>query len=691
MSSIELIKHQINFDITDDLLIAILFEMSRYYDKKFTNLLKGIKKEKNIVFDTPTRKQLRLKYYYGNNYKNFDLKYNIEPCTYNNEKDIQNVIEDTVKRLNTYSTEKIIESIKKRFNDLTNGVNNKENIENWLKIYEERRKDKKFSMASLLINQKIFKEANYNENYIINYINKIYDSLENYRYLTIIIENDLFDKDEKCVTWKMMYKAGIYAENFMQYKDKFVPFKKEKQTKQLVEFLKSRNIKNAEELATEFYDKISYGFKFEDCYISKDQSIKIMIYKKIKLDNTNVPCPSCNTIIQRGNSYPELFLRSWECQNPSCPDRSKSGRGKRFDEYGVYRYLKLVENKKENRIDEKFYQKWRRDIFDSDLEWKEFILREYTYAGENVFVKNYKIENQLDRNIISLDISKNRIPDDAIDSFEKLPIFKLLKNIKIENTNKNDSVELKKSIEILNENSTQYIAKLLENQIGTAITSPPYYNAREYSQWNNLVLYLIDMMINSKNIYDKMLKNSYYLYNIGDIVCEDNVYVESNMSKRRIQLGFLSCMIFEISGFNVVGNIIWDKGEVQSKRNSTQNMFSGYVKCINCYEHVLVFRKGEYEKNYNNVVKITPVIKINSKGENLYKHTAPFPTEVVNLVKPFVQENYYILDPFLGSGTTLKWCKENNFKGVGFELNSEYYNLCLNNINNNEIKQVSLL
>ncbi len=690
MSSIELIKQQINFDITDDLLIAILFEMSRYYDKKFTSLLKNIKKEKNIVFDTPTRKKLRLKYYYGNNYKNFDLKYNIEPCTYSNKKDIQNVIEDAVKRLNTYNTEKIIESMKKRFNDLTNGVDNKENIQNWLKIYEDRRKHKKFSMASLLVNQEIFQEVNYNENYIINYINKIYDSLENYRYLTIIIENDLFDKNEKCVTWKMMYKAGIYAENFMQYKDKFVPLKKEKQTKQLVEFLKSRNIQNAEELAIEFYDKISYGFKFEDCYISKDQSIKIMIYKKIELDNTNVPCPSCNTIIQRGNSYPELFLRSWECQNPSCPDRSKSGRGKRFDEYGVYRYLKLVENKKENRIDEKFYQKWRRDIFDSDLDWKEFILREYTYAGENVFVKNYKIENQLDRNIISIDISKNRLPDNAINSFEKLPIFKLLKNIKIENINTNDSVELKKSIEILNENSTQYMVKLLENQIGTAITSPPYYNAREYSQWNNLVLYLIDMMINSKNIYNKMVKNSYYLYNIGDIVCEDNVYVESNMSKRRIQLGFLSCMIFEISGFNVIGNIIWDKGEVQSKRNSTQNMFSGYVKCINCYEHILVFRKGEYEKNYNDVVKITPVIKINSKGENLYKHTAPFPTEVVNLVKPFVQENYYILDPFLGSGTTLKWCKENNLKGVGFELNSEYYNLCLNNINNNEIKQISL-
>ena len=34
-----------------------------------------------------------------------------------------------------------------------------------------------------------------------------------------------------------------------------------------------------------------------------------------------------------------------------------------------------------------------------------------------------------------------------------------------------------------------------------------------------------------------------------------------------------------------------------------------------------------------------------------------------------------MLDPFLGSGTTLKWCKKNNVKGVGLELNKEYFEL----------------
>ena len=177
-----------------------------------------------------------------------------------------------------------------------------------------------------------------------------------------------------------------------------------------------------------------------------------------------------------------------------------------------------------------------------------------------------------------------------------------------------------------------------------------------------------------------MKKNGYYLYNIGDIVSADNIFVASHVSNKRLQLGFLSAMIFEISGFNLVGNIIWNKGEVQSKRNSTMNHFSGYVKCINCYEHVLVFKKGIELKSISCVKEITPVIKINSKGENTANHSAPYPIELVDLAKQFADKDKYILDPYLGSGTTLKWCVLNDYKGIGFEINKDYYKLAVDNV-----------
>ena len=79
-------------------------------------------------------------------------------------------------------------------------------------------------------------------------------------------------------------------------------------------------------------------------------------------------------------------------------------------------------------------------------------------------------------------------------------------------------------------------------------------------------------------------------------------------------------------------------------------------------------------------MKISPVIKINSKGENTYKHTAPYPLDLVAQINKFALKDKYILDPFLGSGTTLVWCKNNGYKGIGFELNKIYYDLCIENV-----------
>ena len=575
--------------------------------------------------------------------------------------------------------------MKKRITDLNNGEIYSNNLKEWLQYYNKKQSNWLFSFAAINIDQNYFESVNYDENIIINFINHTYDSLENYRHIAIIISGEIYNKKEECITWKLLYKSGIYAENFIQFSEKFLPFHKDRQIKDLTKFLNMKEIKNSQDIASEFYENISTGFKYEDCYISNDQKYKILLYKKIQLDNTNVPCPSCNTIIQSGNSYPEMFLKSWECKNPSCSDRSKSGRGKRFDEYGTYRYFKLVEHDSENVIDSELYKKFRRDIFNSEDNFSDLLIKEYTFSGEKILFENLQPDNLYKRNSISLEFSSLAKANNSIYYFEELPIVKFFNKIlrnKIFNTG---NLILNKNIEIINDDSSLFIQTLKPGQIGAAITSPPYYNAREYSQWKTLLMYFVDMIINCKSVYNTLANNSYYLYNIGDIVCEDNIYVKSNMSKRRIQLGFLSSMIFELAGFSLSGNIIWDKGEVQSKRNSTINLSSGYVKCVNCYEHILVFRKGNYEPFINSVVKINPVIKINNKGENKFKHTAPYPLELVDLISPYINKNLYLLDPFLGSGTSLIWCKNKNYNGVGIELNNEYYNLCLDNINKKQI------
>ena len=66
--------------------------------------------------------------------------------------------------------------------------------------------------------------------------------------------------------------------------------------------------------------------------------------------------------------------------------------------------------------------------------------------------------------------------------------------------------------------------------------------------------------------------------------------------------------------------------------------------------------------------KINPVIKINSKGENLLGHTAPFPREIPEFaIQMFSYKNEIVLDPFSGIGTSLRTAGELGRIGIGIE------------------------
>ena len=75
-------------------------------------------------------------------------------------------------------------------------------------------------------------------------------------------------------------------------------------------------------------------------------------------------------------------------------------------------------------------------------------------------------------------------------------------------------------------------------------------------------------------------------------------------------------------------------------------------------------------------------------SESVYKFNHTFcripkklhPTEKpVDLIKRFIrvssQENDIVLDPFLGSGTTAVAAKDLNRKYIGYEIDSEYFNI----------------
>ena len=86
------------------------------------------------------------------------------------------------------------------------------------------------------------------------------------------------------------------------------------------------------------------------------------------------------------------------------------------------------------------------------------------------------------------------------------------------------------------------------------------------------------------------------------------------------------------------------------------------------------------------------VSAINKADKDNYYHPTIKPLELVKRhLKHSSNEGDVILDPFCGSGTTLKACQELNRQYIGMEINEQYYKIAKDRLNNINAKgEVSL-
>ena len=143
-------------------------------------------------------------------------------------------------------------------------------------------------------------------------------------------------------------------------------------------------------------------------------------------------------------------------------------------------------------------------------------------------------------------------------------------------------------------NCLNAMKKMDSESLQLLITSPPYYNAREYSQWDNLDLYLKDMDAIVAESYRVLDNHRAFVFNIGDITGNDNRNTRSSWGARRIPLGAYFINIFEKNGFTFIDDFIWDKGQVQSQRHKNGDTpYPMYQYPMNAYEHIMIFIKHE--------------------------------------------------------------------------------------------------
>lgn len=585
-------------------------------------------------------------------------------------------------------------------------------------------------------------------NYLFNLIRKSYQKTQNHKSLIIHIENIIHKKIN--IKWELYSYLTIFAEMFLYEREKRIYYKPEEICIDLLEhkynFKLSENEKkhlakyysgklNRETLDAystfksaeikediDYFKNINTGFTFVDCLIllSKEQYnnskeiefIKnnnelLLIFNKHKVEDRKIPCPVCGSLRISGNSYPEVGTKSWECKNPSCSARSKTNRGKRYSERTISMQNATFDFSKENQIPKELIKIWRKDVVE---EWNykelyQMIVKYYSYAGDTITVINaedkslFKQQIESQKRIPSLlkyerFLPKSEIDDNLFKSFfknsELFGQFFYGENVNGKvNQNSLKNFEVNDKIKIIHGDSLRVLQNMEKGSIHNMVTSPPYYNAREYSQWKNLYNYLNEMYKIILEANKALKKGGVFFFNIGDIFDNDNIIVKSKMGEKRIPLGAYIILLFKKAGFEFLDNIVWYKGEPQSNRHKNDGNYTPYYqRPANCYEHIFIFKKkGKIRLNNNhkeniltsNVMKFTPVFKIGKGGANRYGHTAPFPKKIPLLsITCFTNENDSVLDPFSGSGTTPITASLLNRMGIGIETKKEYVELSLN-------------
>lgn len=247
-----------------------------------------------------------------------------------------------------------------------------------------------------------------------------------------------------------------------------------------------------------------------------------------------------------------------------------------------------------------------------------------------------------------------------------------------------------KTIELWQGDCLEMMDKIADGSIDLVVTSPPYYNAKEYSHWNEYSDYLAFLESVFRLVFQKMKQGRMCCVNIGVVI---QAREKRSSESTRIPIPFHLVGIMEKIGFKFLEDIIWVKPEGAAKNRNGgffqhRQPVSYKPNVVN--EYILVFQKpapfliDKIVRSYQGSIKEKSLVLGDYERSNVWhinpvtskEHPAPYPLELCDkLIQYYSYVGDTVLDPFMGSGTTGVSCVnlERNF--IGIELHDKYFKI----------------
>lgn len=234
------------------------------------------------------------------------------------------------------------------------------------------------------------------------------------------------------------------------------------------------------------------------------------------------------------------------------------------------------------------------------------------------------------------------------------------------------------------------MVEIPNSSIDLVVTSPPYWHIKDYEvegqigYGQSLHEYLKNLYIVWKECFRVLKPGTRLCINIGDQFLRSIIYGRYKIAPLHSEI-ITQC---EKIGFDYMGSIIWQKKTTMNTTGGANVMGSypyppnGLIEID--YEFILIFKKpGIKPKPSDDIKEKSKLTKEewkeyfsghwNFPGERQIDHEAMFPEELPKrLIRMFTFVGDVVLDPFLGSGTTVKAALSLERNSVGYEINEKF-------------------